>query len=459
MTVSSSSKVALHLYLNNPTGLLSALVPNYTVNQTKPMGTDSIHNRPMVPHPSPGNQVTNTSGADVGSHERRKIEKVKENEAQCQCLKKSFKQKFDEDMTAMMSANDQNKKYSSGNWLKHDASGSNNTHIPAEFGTATKSSASEVGYSSHSPVFYNKSPRAPGGPCNSHSVPALGFTWSLNTERPGHTSPQRKPPPNALLEKLGRLKLDDPIGVVKLKRRKVHPAFYNINKMRLKYKDSQRRSNERLHEWLDEYTVVSERQQAYLARIDQLRRGLQQRDDQHVIDTVERMRRGPPYKHRRKFPLYSLTRLEESTGSQGPSPFPSRPSGQPIENGNISEGATKAAPTMIKIGPRTHPRKLAPIVKRVKTNKYDKTLVVENVDGREEAHVHEDTPRPEMAKMKTEYEPFESIAKRNRLNLTSYLNSSLSHRRQHKRRPVNMSTVTVIDERSELEESMGRFLY
>lgn len=201
---------------------------------------------------------------------------------------------------------------------------------------------------------------------------------------------------------------------------------------------------ERLHEWLDQYTEVSNKQQEYLERINDLRKSIQGKDDKHVIETVDTMRNGPKHRHRRKYPLYSLTRMEMSPVNQGPDPFPSRPCLFHTED-------KRHVPQKLKIAPHTHPRKLAPIIKRVKPNRSDKSpspdhVIIATME-------HNDTPRPGMSKMKTEYEPFESIAKRNRLNFTQFFNSSLSHQRSHKRLPMNVSTVTIINESPEDEEA------
>lgn len=199
---------------------------------------------------------------------------------------------------------------------------------------------------------------------------------------------------------------------------------------------------ERLHEWLDQYTEVSNKQQQYLDRIQDLRKSLQTKDDKHVIETIDKMRGGPKQKHKRKFPLYTLTRMQESPVNQGPDPFPSRPC--------LFHTDEKRASPKLTIAPHTHPRKLAPIVKRVKTNKYEKAVSPDHIVVATE---HNDTPRPEMPKMKTEYEPFEAIARRNRLNLTQFFNSSLSHQRSYKRMPMNVSTVTIINEVAEDDEN------
>lgn len=189
--------------------------------------------------------------------------------------------------------------------------------------------------------------------------------------------------------------------------------------------------SEKLSEWLDQYTEVSNKQQQYLTRIQELRHGLQQRENKRLISTIDKMRGDNRSKYRRKYPLYSLSRMEEASVKQGPAPFPNRPCRFHDDKHGISK---------LKIAPHVMPRKLAPIVTKVKTSEYGKT-------SDEDSNAHKATPRPEMEAMKTEYESFESIAKRNKLNLTHFFNSSLSHRRARRRRlPMSVSTVTILEE-------------
>lgn len=187
--------------------------------------------------------------------------------------------------------------------------------------------------------------------------------------------------------------------------------------------------SEKLSEWLDQYTEVSHKQQEYLQRVHDLRRGLEHKD-KRFISTIDKMRGDQKSKYRRKYPLYSLSRMEEAPVNHGPAPFPNRP--------GLFHDDKHGVPKL-KIAPHATPRKLAPIVTRVKTDKYNKS-------PNENGVVHEITPRPEMATMRTEYETFESIAKRNKLNLNQFFDSTLSHRRFHQRLPMNVSTVTILEE-------------
>lgn len=199
--------------------------------------------------------------------------------------------------------------------------------------------------------------------------------------------------------------------------------------------------SERLHEWLDQYTEVSNKQQEYLERIHDLRKSLQSKDDKHVIETIDKMRNGPKHRHKRKYPLYTLTKMQESPVNQGPDPFPNRPCLYQTDD------KLRASPRL-NMAPQSHPRKLAPIIKRVKPSKHSKSPSPDHVI----IAALNDSPRPEMPKMKTEYEPFESIARRNKLSLNHLFNTSPNLRKSQQRLPMNVSTVTIINEASEDDE-------
>ncbi|KAL4220249.1 hypothetical protein ACF0H5_020657 [Mactra antiquata] len=203
----------------------------------------------------------------------------------------------------------------------------------------------------------------------------------------------------------------------------------------------QRKMSEKLSEWLDQYTAVSQNQQHYLSRIHELRRGLETKEDKHLMATIENLRYPNKEKYKRKYPIYSLTRMEGTPVNQGPAPFPSRPCLFHDDKHGIPK---------LKIAPHTSPRKLAPIVKRSDT----KYTVTKN-----EHKKHQVTPRPEMSTMRTEYETFESIAKRNKLNLPQFFNPAVGNHRKNgsKRLPMSVSTVTIIEERPDEEAEQKAF--
>lgn len=200
----------------------------------------------------------------------------------------------------------------------------------------------------------------------------------------------------------------------------------------------QKKMSERLSEWLDHYNEVSHRQQQYLQRIHDLRRGILNKDEKNIMYTIEKMRNNEKARTRRKFPLYTMCRMENSPVNQGPAAFPNRQSFFHADDKKISPRA--------RLEVHNTPRKLAPIVNKVKVNRSIDMSKLIKVDNAEDVYASD---RPDLAKMKTEYESFESIAKRNKLNLTQFFNSTLSHRRSGQRLPMSVSTVTIIDETTE----------
>ena len=205
----------------------------------------------------------------------------------------------------------------------------------------------------------------------------------------------------------------------------------------------QRRASEKLAEWLDQYNEVSLKQQEYLKKIQTLRRSLQASNDKRMPLSMDKIRVSPKLKeeeditkHRRKYPVYTLTRLEDTVINNGPSPFPNRPV--------IVHTEDRQQKPTVKLVPNTTPRKLAPIVKKIRTPRG--TIFSNGVS--QSPIVSNPSPRPEMMKMTTEYEPFESIARRNRLNLHQFLNPSIAIGQKSigRRMPVPMSTVKIINE-------------
>ena len=210
------------------------------------------------------------------------------------------------------------------------------------------------------------------------------------------------------------------------------------------YHFRQRKVSEKLAEWLDEYNLVSRKQQIYLRKIHDLRHSLLHQDDKKFMQHVDRIQHNPNHKKAsRRYPVYTLTKMQEKAVNLGPEPFPNRPC--------LLYDRSKSPKVLM--GPNVGPRKLAPIVKRVTVDKYDKQNETDDankaktdlkpINGHDKAGI---PPRPEMHSMRTEYEPFESIARRNKLNLNPLLNTSHSLRMANRRLPVQMSTVTIIDE-------------
>lgn len=74
-------------------------------------------------------------------------------------------------------------------------------------------------------------------PGTTYGSPVLGFTWSLNIDKREKVVLLKQPPPANLLEKLlGRLSSEIPAGVERLTDEKVHPLNYLIQKIQLEQK-------------------------------------------------------------------------------------------------------------------------------------------------------------------------------------------------------------------------------
>ncbi|KAK3095537.1 hypothetical protein FSP39_015850 [Pinctada imbricata] len=132
-------------------------------------------------------------------------------------------------------------------------------------------------------------------------------------------------------------------------------------------------------EWLSAYQNVSQRQQEYLSKLHELRRDLQNKDEQMMMVAIERHRllRG-----RRSDPKYpTMSKMPAKVMTFGPSPFPHRPCYNHVKG-------------KFHLAPSPSPPKLPPIIK-------GKQLV-----------------EPKGDKSDKDHESIEAIAKRNKLNLT-----------------------------------------
>ena len=227
---------------------------------------------------------------------------------------------------------------------------------------------------------------------------------------------------------------------------KTHLIFMSLTIFR------QRKVSEKLAEWLDEYNLVSQRQQVYLRKIHDLRQSLMHHDDKNFMFYVDRIRKNPNYrKASRRYPVYTLTKMDDKAVNHGPEPFPNRP----------CLLYDKSKSPKLLMAPNVAPRKLAPIVKRVTVDRYNKTdsggfnndpnkPIIPNKSNNDPSKLYiektSEPTRPEMNTMRTEYEPFESIVKRNKLDLKYILTTPMNHRTINRRLPVQMTTVTIIDE-------------
>lgn len=156
------------------------MVPNYTVNKATVPGL--IRATPDVNHEQ-NNSSTNRS-------EPKGMGPVNPSS------EIAFSLKFKDEIDTVSAANDTGQK--------------SQTHRSSEykFGAEThRSNASETGRASHASVFYDKSPLGHADAGQIHSVPSLGFTWSLSTDKRERVKPENRPTPDSILDKLGRLKV------------------------------------------------------------------------------------------------------------------------------------------------------------------------------------------------------------------------------------------------------------
>ena len=226
----------MHLYLNNPYGLISAAIPNYTVNQV------DVHTQPKTQTPASrmasrdaSNKKTNvvnlndkmtpmaeqpkTPGSLMNSHDTSS--------------KKPNVVNFSDRITAMSEPPNPQKQL-----------GVKKTEITRMKKAMTLDSRvspapvneSRYQFFSPTPMNFSRSqiPKAmtPDEEVE-HDVPGLGFSWSLNTDRRPKVKAVKKPTPGSILEKLGPLKAIDPVGVVKFKKEELTPSLYNIHRLSL----------------------------------------------------------------------------------------------------------------------------------------------------------------------------------------------------------------------------------
>lgn len=190
-------QIAVHLYLNNPYGLISATIPNYTVNKVdlEDGGLPSRKTESVPPSFRKNEKTYDTDSA------------ISEPLPKCKTLKP-----LHEDMIF------QNKgKFSSEtkNTSRNSPSGDKNGSPPL--------------------VHYDKDSRQnhPSKPGSQNGSTLLGITWSMNVDKREKVVIPRQPPPMKLLEKLGRLKSVEPVGVIKLKKGTVAPQNYLIHRIQL----------------------------------------------------------------------------------------------------------------------------------------------------------------------------------------------------------------------------------
>jgi hypothetical protein len=182
-------QIAVHLYLNNPYGLISATIPQYTINE---VNLDGKKSESVSPDKKDEVQyVSPTVMEPVGT----------------------FKDTND-----------------GANFNKR------RKPLPDIHDSKRSSPLSDTGS-----VFYDKTPRKnypPNGksPELVQSCPQLGFTWSINLDKRERAFVPRQPPSKNLLEKLCGPKSVEPVGIIKLKRKMISPNNYLIHRIRLEEK-------------------------------------------------------------------------------------------------------------------------------------------------------------------------------------------------------------------------------
>ncbi|KAK3589705.1 hypothetical protein CHS0354_015217 [Potamilus streckersoni] len=194
-------------------------------------------------------------------------------------------------------------------------------------------------------------------------------------------------------------------------------------------------------EWLDRYNMVSQKQQEYLEKIRKLRWSIQSKEEQSTLANIERMR-ALALENTKMIRYPTMSRPMESRLNASSEPFPNKPCMLHDRKNKIN----------FHFAPHVTPRKLEPIVKKRKPNK-PKGILKKN----DEKVENENTSLPniqskgfQIEKMKTDYESFESIAKRNKIEWAGILKqpeittSSLPDKTR--RKPFNVSTITILED-------------
>ena len=180
-------------------------------------------------------------------------------------------------------------------------------------------------------------------------------------------------------------------------------------------------------EWLNQYEKVAQRQQQYLQKIRDLRQRLQTKDERYMMLSIERMRNlprdvdGPSYQ---KSPEYK-SHVPWSSSLLAHSFYPklsAAPSPRQQQVDSVTQVDGPSATTERggsyacviageRLQPKQNPKHLSPIHSRHG-----------RLDGRAAS---EKLTRSDMTleRNKTDYEPIEDIARRNRIQFSRYLSS------------------------------------
>ncbi|KAL4220248.1 hypothetical protein ACF0H5_020656 [Mactra antiquata] len=183
----AAPKIAVHLYLNNPYGLISATIPNYSINKVNLDDNTSPNAESDYQDTANISKVARANNAESDIPEACGTRKPEVNDG----LNKKWKP-------------------------LPDIKPGMRTTTSGEYYTPTAT------------VYFAKSP---GNNQRQGGDPNLGFTWSINLNKKDKIVSPRQPPPPSLLEKLGRLKKPDKIGKPNHKQEKSFPSRYLIKKL------------------------------------------------------------------------------------------------------------------------------------------------------------------------------------------------------------------------------------
>ena len=173
--------------------------------------------------------------------------------------------------------------------------------------------------------------------------------------------------------------------------------------------------------WLQQYERVCQRQQNYLQQIQDLRKTLQKRENKLMMVSIERMRHLKRGRFRPiKYP--SDSRMPVRQMHLGPEPFPQRECILHERKGRLVTITNSL------------PRNILPAVR----NKRLMSVF---------------PPRGTVERLKTDYEPIEKIAERNKINLCAYMKDGGGI--VVPKQPISVSSVTTRDSETETPDNMS----
>ncbi|XP_025111578.1 uncharacterized protein LOC112574602 isoform X1 [Pomacea canaliculata] len=188
------------------------------------------------------------------------------------------------------------------------------------------------------------------------------------------------------------------------------------------------RRHVKMTEWLAQYERVAQRQQEYLKRIQDLRQQLQSRE-RHMLLTIERMRSLPrhhsltqngydflPTKRNYMVPPAVSQSWPCQTFHQKAGLFPP---GAPRLESDGTDNSQKGVYSCFISGERLLPKMTPNKLTLVTSRRHQKSNPVSDTAAKFNNSVIDMT----LERNKTDYEPIEEIAKRNRIHFSRYLKS------------------------------------